>query len=162
MTLNLSPNRTACKLHLPVSTGVRLSRVGCTECQASRTEMKARCRAAIAFATALAPTTSFASLHVSGGGVYGLLLVGFAAFLAVPVLALVTARAGERARDFLAAVAIWLIINLSSCMVPTGEYGGTSDMIRFERFKYLCILGVVALCVFRGIQWVQRRRKRTP
>lgn len=124
--------------------------------------MKALYRFSLAFASALAPATSFASLHASAGGVFGLLLVGLAAFLAVPVLALVTARAGERARDFLAAVAIWLTINLSACMAPTGEYGGTSDMIRFERFKYLCILGVVALCVFRGIQWVQRRRKRTP
>ena len=99
-----------------------------------------------------------ASLHASGGGVLGLLAAGLLIFLAVPMLVLVSARAGERARDFRRFFIFWILLNVTACVAPTGQYGGAADQAILARFKYLSIACFAVLCGVRAYQYIRKRR----
>ena len=114
---------------------------------------------ALALAIGLASQAARANLsHASPAGLLGLGVVALVVLLSPPVLAAITARKGERWRDLGLAVGVWFMLNAASCSVPTGQYGGASDMIRWQRFKAITIAFAIAIVGVRIWQYFRRRQ----
>lgn len=105
---------------------------------------------------AAVPAQAQASLHASGAGVFGLLLVAVAALAALPVLAALTAAPGQRLRDWMASWVLWLCLNLASFLWPN-ENPALADRLFIERFQRLFVGCLLVLVVVRLWQWLRRR-----